>query len=128
MGSPEKQSQQDMCTCVCVWKHVHVFACVCTDREVGLVELTCETMEAGRLQVCRTGWRTRRELKLQLEFQAIQRQRSLLLGDTIFPLRASTGWMRPNHSIEGDLLYPESADSVLTPSKRHLCSHIQSRV
>lgn len=95
---------------------------MCLYREVGLVELTCETMEAGRPQVCRTGWRTCRELMLQLEFQAVQRQRSLLLGDTIFPLRPSTDWMRPNHSIEGILLYPESTDSMLTLSKRHLCS------
>ena len=126
MWAPQRdranRTRARVCVCVCVCKHVHVFACVCTERQVGLVELTCETMEADRPQVCRTGWRTRRELMLQLEFRAVQRQRPLLLGDPIFPLRPSTDWMRPNHSIEGNPLYPESTDSMLTPSKRHLCS------
>lgn len=55
--APQRDRANRTCArvCVCVCKHVHMFACVCTDREVGLVELTCETMEAGRLQVCRTG-------------------------------------------------------------------------
>ena len=115
-------SQRDRANGTCARVCLYVY------RQVDLVELTCDTMEAGRPQICRTGWRTRRDLMLQLEFQAVQRQRSLLLGDTVFPLRPSTGWMRPSHSIEGNLLYPESTDSMLTPSKRHLCSHIQSRV
>nr|KAF6427972.1 hypothetical protein HJG63_008432 [Rousettus aegyptiacus] len=32
------------------------------------------------------------------------------LGLCLFPLKPSTGWMRPTHRVEGNLHYPESAD------------------
>ena len=71
-------------------------------KTVGLASLN-SAGQVSRLE----GWE---ELTLQLEVSSLEAEFLPPRGFCIFLLRLSTGWVRPSHILEGNLLYLKSAE------------------